>query len=127
MQIQINTDNTLENHAPLTAHVESVVNEKLHRFSERISRVEVHLSVTNDHKQSGGEHRCVMEARIEGHSPIAASDHASSLHQTIHGAAEKLRRAIESTFGRINDSAKGSDAYADPEAAQGTLEQDHVE
>ena len=109
MQIQINTDNTMARHAPLVAHVESVVNETLHRVSERISRVEVHLSATNDHKQSGGEHRCVMEARMEGHPPMAAIDHASSLHQAIQGAVDKLRRSIENSLGRIDDIAKSGD------------------
>jgi ribosome-associated translation inhibitor RaiA len=57
-----------------------------------------------------------MEARIEGHRPIAASDHADSLHQAIHGAAEKLKRSIDSTLGRIKDSAKGGNivSEADP-------------
>jgi ribosomal subunit interface protein len=108
MQIQTNTDNTIERHEPLTRHVESVVKEALSRFSEHITRVVVHLSETNDHKSSSGDHRCLMEARVEGHPPIAASDHAASLHQAIHGAAEKLKRSIDSTLGRINDSAKGS-------------------
>jgi ribosomal subunit interface protein len=107
MQIQTNTDNTIELHEPLTRHVESVVKEGLSRFSEHITRVEVHLSETNDHKSSSGDHRCLMEARVEGHPPIAASDHAASLHQAIHGAAEKLKRSVESTLGRIKDSNKG--------------------
>lgn len=115
MQIQINTDNTMASHAPLNTHVEAVVNDTLHRVSERISRVEVHLSATNDHKQSGGEHRCMMEARMEGHPPIAVNDHASSLHQAIRGAADKLRRAIESAVGRIDDIAKAGDPDTDAE------------
>ncbi len=106
MQIQVNTDNTIESHAPLVAHIESVVTEALEHFSEGISRIEVHLSVVNDHRQKGGEHRCLMEARMEHHSPIAASDQTDSLHQAIHGAAEKLKRAIGSTLGRIDDSAR---------------------
>jgi ribosomal subunit interface protein len=120
MQIQINTDSTIEQHEPLTRHVESVVKEGLSRFSEHITRVEVHLSETNDRKSSSGDHRCLMEARMEGHPPIAASDHAASLHQTIHGAAEKLKRSIDSTLGRIKDSAKGINIIAEtpPEATE---------
>ncbi|PRC91053.1 HPF/RaiA family ribosome-associated protein [Solimicrobium silvestre] len=113
MHIQLNTDNTVESHAPLVAHVETIVAETLQRFSERISRVEIHLSLINDHKHSGGEHKCVMEARIEGHPPIIASDHAISMHHSIHGAVNKLRRAIESTFGRINVNNKNGDAVND--------------
>lgn len=107
MQIQTHTDNTIERHEPLTRHVESVVKEALSRFSKQITTVVVHLSDTNGHKSSNGDHRCMMEARVEGLAPIAASDHGASLHQAIQGAAEKLKRAIDSTLGRIHDSAKG--------------------
>jgi ribosome-associated translation inhibitor RaiA len=106
MQIQVNSDNTVASHAPLVSHVESVVKEFLNRFSEKISRVEVHLSVINDHKNKGGEHHCLMEARMEGHPPIAAGANAESLHQAIHAAAEKLKKSIESTLGRIDDGAR---------------------
>jgi ribosome-associated translation inhibitor RaiA len=81
----------------------------------------VHLSETNDHQHSGGDHRCLMEARIEGHPPIAASDHATSMHQAIQGAAEKLKRAIDSTLGRIN-SVKGATIVADEEDSEGNEE-----
>jgi ribosome-associated translation inhibitor RaiA len=109
MQIHINTDNTIDGHAPLTTHAEAVVNETLSRFSERISHVEVHLSTVNDHKKTGGEFHCLMDAQIVGHQPIVASETASSVHQAIRGAAERLRKTINSTFGRINDNTKGID------------------
>ena len=113
MQIQINTDSTIEQHEPLTKHAEAVVQETLSRFSEHISRVVVHLGETSNSKSSSGDHRCLMEARIEGHPPITASDHAASTHQAIQGAAEKLKRAIDSTLGRINDGKKSGNAGAD--------------
>jgi ribosomal subunit interface protein len=113
MQIQTNTDNTIERHESLTRHVESVVKEALSRFSDRVTRVVVHLSDSNDSKSSDGDHRCLMEARIEGHPPIAASDHGASMHQAIHAAAEKLKRSIDSTLGRISASAKDSNIVAD--------------
>ncbi len=106
MRIEINTDNTVTKHAAMVAHIESVVTDALLRFDEHISRVEVHLSVVNDHRQKGGEHRCVMEARMEHHSPIAATDQTENLHQAIHGAAEKLKRTIGHTLGRIGDSTR---------------------
>jgi ribosomal subunit interface protein len=113
MQIQVNTDNTIERHEPLTTHVESVVKDILNRFSDRITRVVVHLGKSNDATSSSGDHRCLMEARIQGHSPIAASNHAANLHQAIQGAAEKLNRSIDSTLGRISDSTRGGTSVAD--------------
>jgi hypothetical protein len=44
MQINVNTDKTIERHAGLDDHVNKVVQAALHRFGEHISRVEVHLS-----------------------------------------------------------------------------------
>ena len=107
MQIQTNTDNTVEIHAPLTQHVETVVKDALSLFSDHITRVEVHLSEPHDSKSSSGAHHCMMEARMARHAPIVASANAATLHQAIHSAAEKLKRAIDSTLGRITDSAKG--------------------
>jgi ribosome-associated translation inhibitor RaiA len=123
MQIQINTDNTIEQHEPLTRHVETVVHEALSRFSEHITRVVVHLGETSDSKSSSGAHRCMMEARMEGHPPIAASDHAASLHQAVHGAAEKLKRSIDNILGRITDGAKGSNSNAAAAAPEANEEQ----
>jgi hypothetical protein len=35
------------------------------------------------------------------------------LHQAIQGAAEKLKRTIDSTLGRINDNTKRGSVIAD--------------
>ncbi len=108
MQIQVNTDNTVERHAPLVAHIETVVDEAMEHLSAHISRVEVHLGVINDHRQKGGEYRCLMEARMERHPPIAVTEQAMSLHQAIQGAAVKLKKAIANALGRIDDNARSS-------------------
>ncbi len=104
MQININTDKTIERHAGLDEHVHSVVNAALNRFGEHISRVEVHLSDNNSQKSADGDNRCLMEARVTGYQPIAVSDHAATLHQAIGGSADKLKRAIDSALGRLHDS-----------------------
>ena len=121
MQININTDSTIERHAGLNEHVESVVDAAIHRFSEHITRIEVHLSDNNSQKSADGDNRCLMEARLTGYQPIAVSDHAATLHQAIAGAADKLKRAIDSALGRLHDSkrhagskvAEGADDEAD--------------
>ncbi len=106
MQININTDRTIENRAGLDDHVQSVVEAAIHRFSEHITRVEVHLSENNSQKSADGENRCLMEARVTGYQAIAVSDHNATLHQAISGAADKLKRAIDSALGRLHDSKR---------------------
>lgn len=113
MQIQTNTDHTIEGTEALTTHVENVVNLAVGRFSEHITRVVVHLNKNNDSKSPTGDFRCLLEARVEGHAPVAASDHAGNLHQAIHGASEKLKRAVGSTLGRLNGGVKGGPVVAE--------------
>ena len=103
MQVNINTDKTIERHQGLDEHVETVVKAAVGRFGEHISRVEVHLSDDNSQKSADGGNRCVLEARVTGYQPIAVSDHSIHLHQAISGAADKLKRAIESALGRLHD------------------------
>ena len=106
MQINVNTDKTIEHHNGLDDHVNKVVQAALQRFGEHISRVEVHLSEHNAQKSADGDIRCMMEARVTGYQPIAVSDHNATLHQSISGAADKLQRALDSALGRLNDSKR---------------------
>jgi ribosome-associated translation inhibitor RaiA len=106
MQINVNTDKTIERHTGLDEHVQGVVSTALHRFGEHISRVEVHLSENKAQKSVDGDIRCLMEARITGYQPIAVSDHNATLHQAINGASEKLQRAIDSALGRLQDGKR---------------------
>ncbi|MBE0545141.1 MAG: HPF/RaiA family ribosome-associated protein [Verrucomicrobia bacterium] len=64
------------------------------------TRVEVHLSDENGEKTGGRDKRCMMEARLEGHQPIAVTDEAETIAQAIDGAADKLKSALDSTLGR---------------------------
>jgi ribosomal subunit interface protein len=104
MQININTDSTIEARNGLNEHVETVIDSAIHRFREHITRVEVHLSENKSQKSADGENRCLMEARVTGYQPIAVSDHAATLHQAISGAADKLKRAVDSALGRLHDT-----------------------
>lgn len=103
MQIKVNTDNTIELHEPLARHVENVVHDALDRFAEQVTRVEVHLSDAKPEKGADGDNRCLIEAKLVHHQPIAVSDHGPNLHQAIAGAAEKLKRSIDSTLGRQHE------------------------
>jgi ribosomal subunit interface protein len=103
MQININTDKTIERHQGLDDHVQAVVSAAVQRFADHITRVEVHLSDEQSQKSADGGNRCLLEARVNGYQPIAVSDHSVHLHQAISGAADKLKRAIDSALGRLHD------------------------
>lgn len=117
MQIQINTDHNIEGHEALAAHVSSVVEGALGRFSDQVTRVEVHLTDEVGHKSGQDDKRCVMEARLRGRQPIAVTHHAGSVHQAVDGAAVKLTRLLESEIGRLRDQ-KSRAAAPSPQEPQ---------
>lgn len=105
MQIQINTDHNIQGRESLAGRLGGVVEHALHRFADRITRVEVHLSVESGGRTGQSDKRCTMEARLEGLQPVAATEHAGTIDQAVHGASEKLLRAIDSTLGKLRDKS----------------------
>ena len=106
MHIQINTDSNIEGREELTSHVKGVVEGALSRFSDRITRVEVHLSDQDSDKSGQDDKRCMMEARLEGRQPTAVTHQAASLGDAVDGAADKLKRSLESTLERLKDARR---------------------
>lgn len=103
MQVQINTGHNIDGREALAAHVRGVVESVLDRVSDRITRVEVHLSDENGVKHGQDDQRCMMEARLAGRPPTAVTHHAATLDLAVDGAAAKLLSSIEHTLGRLDD------------------------
>lgn len=103
MKIQINSDNHIEGREALSQEAEATVAGALGHLADHITRVEVHLSDENGKKAGGRDKRCMMEARLEGHQPIAVTDESDSLDVAIAGAADKLMSALDHTLGRLSD------------------------
>ena len=100
MQIQINIDHNFEIHETTMAQFRSTVQSALSRFSEHITRVEIHLSDENADKSGQNDKRCLLEARLERRQPMAVTYAAASLSQALDGALDKMTRMIDSTLGR---------------------------
>ncbi len=99
MQVQVNTDNNVQGE-DLVARINTMVAQGLERFSERVTRVEVHLSDQNGQKAGDDDKRCLLEARVAGMQPVAVSHQAPAMQQAIDGALDKLRRALDSALGK---------------------------
>ncbi len=106
MQIQVNTDRHIEGHERLTAWTRGVVEQALSHVSDRVTRVEVHLSDERGDRSGQHDQQCLMEARLEGRQPIAVTHQAATLDQAVKGAAEKLTSALESILGRLRDQRR---------------------
>ena len=103
MKIQVNTDAHIDGHERLAAHVSATIEHALKRFSDHITRVEVHLSDENGDKSGPQDQRCMLEVRLEGRQPVAVTEHANTQEQAMNGATQKMLRLLDSTLGRLND------------------------
>lgn len=105
MHIEISTDKNIDGSDALTTHTKDPVNNALANFSDRITRVEVHLSDANAGKTGQDDKHCMIEARLEGRPPTAVTHAAATLEQATKGAGDKLKHALESALGRLRDGA----------------------
>jgi ribosome-associated translation inhibitor RaiA len=103
MQIQVHADSSVKAGQHLTEAAESAVEGAVHRWTRRITRVEVHLSDVNRNKGGADDKRCVMEARLGGLEPIVVTSTAATLPEAIDGAAAKLQKTLQSTLGRLSE------------------------
>jgi len=112
VQIQVNTDRHTDGSTELTVQVEAALEGALARFSDRITRVEVHLSDENGSQKSGGsDKRCVLEARLAGMQPIKVSADGPSHELALDGAMKNLAKLLGRTLERL-DNPKGRTSYA---------------
>ena len=100
MQIQVNSDRSVDVDAAFTAFVDSTVSMSLSRFEGDISRVEVHLSDVNADKFGTHDKRCLMEARPAGQDPVVVTEEAATLDAAVRGATQKMVRLLTTRFGK---------------------------
>lgn len=101
MTIQFNSDKTIQWDQRHDEHFSSVVKESLDRFSDHVSRIEVHLSDENGSKPGMNDIRCLIELRIEGKTPIAVSNQDDTIEKAVFGALEKSKAALKNAIGRM--------------------------
>jgi hypothetical protein len=101
--IQINTDNQIPSDAGRDAQIEEQVRQRLARFEERITDVEIHVSDVNGPRGGAADLRCTLEARVNGVPPVAVSDNGSTVDRAILGAAKKAARALDHQLGKLSD------------------------
>jgi ribosome-associated translation inhibitor RaiA len=102
MNIQINTDDNISGSEELNKTFGPLITKGLKRFSNRITRIEVHLSDENSHKAGQNDKRCLLEARLEGLQPVAVTGHSDTTEKAVSDAIDKLKSSLDSTLGRLN-------------------------
>jgi ribosome-associated translation inhibitor RaiA len=101
MIVQVNTGHNINAHEEMIRKAEAMVESTLGHLAERITRIEVHLTDENSEKGGSGDKRCLMEARLKGHQPIAVTNEAATIDLAISGAVDKLKSSLDHTLGRL--------------------------
>ncbi|WP_421943609.1 HPF/RaiA family ribosome-associated protein [Pedobacter sp.] len=101
MTIQLNTDKNLTIHQEYEDKIQAQITESLSRFSDLITRLEVHLSDENGSKDGLEDKRCLLEARISGKEPIAVTNLGNNYDLAISGALNKLKSKLETIAGKL--------------------------
>jgi ribosome-associated translation inhibitor RaiA len=95
MQVLLNTDHHTHGSHEMADHLTVVVKDAVAQFGEHVTRVVAHIADENGSaKTTPDEIQCTLEARLVGLEPVVVKDRAGSVHQAIHGAAAKLKRAV---------------------------------
>ena len=103
MTIQFNTDKNLTLHEEFRDKLNDLLTDELSRFSENITRVEVHLADVNGHKDGLNDKRCLLEARVEGRPPIAVTAEEDTYELSVSAAVDKLKSSLETILGRLKN------------------------
>jgi len=103
MEVQFNSDNNISGRESLIQYAEDVATSILGHHTEHITRLEIHLSDENADKGGDKDKRCMMEARLKSRQPEAVTCKADTVNDALSGAAEKLKRSLDRTIGRLQD------------------------
>ena len=103
MKILVDTDHNVKGSEKFSDRIEAEVRTALHRYTDQITRVEVHLSDENGAKGGDADKRCLIEARPAGRPSVVVSHDAATLQEAFNGAVKRLRHLLESTLGRLHD------------------------
>ena len=101
MQVLLSIDCSQDGHERTENYFTTVITDSLKRFEDKITRIDVRLADENNSKSSADDKRCVMEAHAAGLKPIAVTNHADSIEKAIKGAVDKLKHALEHTYGKL--------------------------
>lgn len=108
MQININSDRHVQVNQQTVEQWRTDIEEALERFSDWITRVEVHVTDQNSLAKGGADDiRCVMEARPAGKQPVSIDVRAESAEHAIQEGTGKLKRRLAAIADKARTEARG--------------------
>lgn len=103
MQFQFNSDNRTQGDAETAKRVEELVETRLGRIVDRLTRVEVHVGDIDGPRDGPDDKRCAIEIRPQGMNPISATAHAPTIERAVASGADKVLQAFDRQVGKRTD------------------------
>ena len=100
MQVQFNSDSSVMGTENVAERIEAAVREKLARFEERLTRIEIHVRDDNGAKGGADDKACTIEARPRGGRAIGVTEHGSSVDAAARKAASTMAQRLTRLFGK---------------------------
>lgn len=101
MLVQVHTDKHIEGGERLNHYVTETITGSFDRFADKLSRVDVHLSDENAGKSGSDDKRCLIEAKVDGHNPIAVTSFDATVEKALHTAIDKTASALDTMFDKM--------------------------
>ena len=121
MLIQVHAGNGVENTEALQRWASDHLTTTLDRFQQDLTRIEVQLNDENSGKAGAADKRCMMEARLVHHLPVAVNHHGDTQDEAFRGAARKLLHALDHTLGKLRDQHRDRDSIRKDAAITGVV------
>lgn len=103
MDIIINSDNNVDTSIEFKNQYREELEQSLKRFESYVTRYEVFFSDEASNKESIGDHKCVIEARVKGRNPERVSHNGDNAKVAFDGAVSKIRAVLD----RVVDQQRG--------------------
>ncbi len=100
MQVQFNSDSSVMGTENVAERIEASVRDKLARFEDRLTRLEIHVRDENGAKGGADDKACTIEARPSGGRAIGVTEHASTVDDAARKAAATLAQRLNRHFGK---------------------------
>ncbi len=101
MRVFVHTDQNIASDADEERRIEEHLANALGRFTEELTRVEVHLRDQSAGRSTGDDIHCLLEARPERQDPVTVSHQAATPAEALGGATQKLEALLARKFDRL--------------------------
>jgi ribosome-associated translation inhibitor RaiA len=103
MIIVFNSDKNIKSTQQQADYFKGYITDELDRFSEHITRIEVHLSDENAGKTGPDDKRCLLEARSKNRQPMVVKANNNTIEQALFDAVAKLESALDTVYGKMKN------------------------